>query len=458
MKICKKLTALFTALCILSAMFGGMSVMAADEVTPTSISIDFDNFTTNDEATLTNDDWTTVLRRRTNTGDKSGSDLMNYECVKGARGKAADDGALKAYYKSGTLEAGTDVAMFLKFNPKNPIFVENGEYYEVSMDLLWEGPGTTKQVRAGIPGDDGTLSNQITYLIDIGGNGKVTSPALCADNGNKFTKSPDYTTKAGVWYNYRFVVKAGENNPASGLDADKSYHWIYINGVLVSEGTFTHYNRNKDNTDKITRFRGFSYIWYLFNEKTLTSKPSADTEITIDDPSIIYLDNLSISKPEALPEVKNIKTVDFDTHTVSNDISAVQSDLVKNPGYYNDVHYPNLTGDVYNIADGIYGKDTGDHSLFMQKGTDWTHSIDETQFVGFTEVGYNTSGATDTTVSTNPGDFYEMELSMAWDGDGENKAVQTFYNIDQPGDGKATGYTLNVSSTGNVTAMNTSIP
>ena len=59
------------------------------------------------------------------------SDLMNYECVKGARGKAADDGALKAYYKSGTLEAGTDVAMFLKFNPKNPIFVENGEYYEV---------------------------------------------------------------------------------------------------------------------------------------------------------------------------------------------------------------------------------------------------------------------------------------------------------------------------------------
>ena len=93
MKNCKKIAALFTALCMLTAMLGGFSALAADETPSTggsggaggsaavskSISLDFDSFTTNDEASLSKDDWTVQLRRRTNAGDNTGSDLRTYE-------------------------------------------------------------------------------------------------------------------------------------------------------------------------------------------------------------------------------------------------------------------------------------------------------------------------------------------------------------------------------------------
>lgn len=460
MKNCKKIAALITALCMLATMLGSIGVMAADTEANAPLSLSFDSFTTNDEASLSNDDWTVQLRRRTNAFDKTGSDLMTYECAKGVHGKAVDDGAMKLYFKSGTLEANTDPALLPRFTPNAPVYVEKGEYYEVSTDILWEGAGANKQIRAGIPGDDGSLANKgvITYLLNIDANGKVTSPAFRPDNGGAFTKSPGYMAKAGAWYNIRFVVKAGENNPASGLDEDKNYHWIYINGTLVSEGVFTHYDRNKGNQDKITKFRGFSYFWYLINERTLTSKPSADTEIELTNPSITYIDNLSIAKYASFPEMKNTKVMDFNTHTLSTDVAAVKANLVANHGYFGNVGYQNLTGDVYNIVDGVYGKEKGDHSLFMQKGADWAANIDPTQFADYYEAGHHTGGIVDASINTNPGDFYEMEISMAWNGETEVKAVQTFYNIDKPGDGKAGGYLLGVAENGSVVVLGKSAP
>ena len=461
MKKIKRISALFMVVAMLMTMLGGISVNAEETASGDaipSVSYDFSEFTTNDEASMNNDDWTVQIRRRTNVSDKTGSDLMNYESVKGALGKATDDGAIKiAYSPEGIIEANADPASFFRLQPKNPIFVENGDFYEISLDMAWAGAGSSKEIRVGIPGDDGSLTGVIAYLLNISSAGVVKSPALIPDNGGKLTKSANYTVAANTWYNYRFVVKAGENKPESGLTEDMSYHWIYINGTLVSEGPFVHYERNKGMQDKITRFRGFSYMWFLCSDNKATTKPTADSEYKNDNPATTYIDNVRISKPSALPEIVNTKTMDFNTFTPSNDTASVKSQITAIHGFYPKTAYQNLTGDVYNIRDGVYGKAAGDRSLFMQKSAEWTHSIDETQYVQYEEAGYHTGGLR-ASIYTEPDDFYEMQLSMAWDGETENKAVQTFYNIDQEGDGKAVGYTINVAPNGSVVAMGTSIP
>ena len=273
---------------ILALTSMAMPVFAAHSAYPTphTRSFDFNGLTVADPADANsafqsyfgNDTEFYQVLVEQGVGESVARNTYRYDAVDQVFGKEAGDKAMRIWI-DGTKETytGTDPMQKLILNDKNTesdltrMNIQKGEYFDLSFDIAVDGGAGEKGVAMQYAGHDGRRYKII----------QVTDTNVVKVFGMDTGK----TIKAQKWYNFRLVIRAGDDAAADAKD--HNYFWFYIDNQVIKRGIFkpTH-----DNGVQINCFTGFNYFWfyqYAFADY-LPTEPTTFAERDL------YLDNIKM--------------------------------------------------------------------------------------------------------------------------------------------------------------------
>lgn len=326
----------------------------------------------------------------------------------------------------------------------------NGEYYELSFDYKWDGTPVQKDVRVVNNG----WSGQPAYLYQINKNGWLSSPYLGTGG--------ICTLNKGVNYNIKLVVKAnntGENTVTKSSDTaltttNAHQYWLYINGALLKQGSFRNSSRNNGTVFNCNHFEGFEKVLFL-----LFSDGAQNAEYTNTNPPKWYIDNVIVSKYEKQPLniVEFSHSYNFDNLTADNTedfLSQAKADAHGWQGQVNGASYYDMKAQK-----GALGRWDDDASFVSTVSED----IVDYNRLELVEPGYSITAKSEQEITApmmNTGEYYDMEIYMAYSGTGTSVGVQGFYTNSAATDGKQYGYIVAIDGNkgGIVTAFNKDFP
>lgn len=485
MKWLKREFAALTAAVLTVVSLGGIPVSAAT-VAPHTRNYDFNTAAIANPASVTEselkaifgEEWKGVSLQKPLLVDQGTSvdpkNTYRYAIVDKAFGKEPGDKAFRMWIDGGeSTNPKTDPMQKLMLTDgmnqtsNNAMVLNKGEYLDLSFDMAFSGGMGEKGLQAQYVGKFAKDGRRYP-IVTVTGGGEVkvlNQDVFNVDGARKVTLTQN------SWYNFRLVMRAGDD--AAENAADKNYYWFYIDNQLVKEGIFKPQN---DKGDSIDCFTGFNFYWFYQSAfdgnipETATTYPERN----------LYLDNLKfISSKEQPAAVMSSKKLSFDGIGTLNDDSVSQ--LSENPGYWHlsqkisDVNKEdNLDYTCAAVKGGVYGKASDDYALDLynragNKGNvgrtfrfgDIDEQSGEVKPNGVQLAGVKKSNNEIRCMKAEQGDYYDIEFYAAWQAN-TNLQLEGYYmgQLTMPETGAnywaatGKGVLLNVWTNGTVKLLN----
>ena len=446
MKWLKREFAALTAAVLTVVSLGGIPVSAAT-VAPHTRNYDFNTAAIANPASVTEselkaifgEEWKGVPWQKPLLVDQGTSvdpkNTYRYAIVDKAFGKEPGDKAFRMWIDGGeSTNPKTDPMQKLMLTDgmnqtsNNAMVLNKGEYLNLSFDMAFSGGMGEKGLQAQYVGKFAKDGRRYP-IVTVTGGGEVkvlNQDVFNVDGARKVTLTQN------SWYNFRLVMRAGDD--AAENAADKNYYWFYIDNQLVKEGNFkpTH----DSDAGSIVCFTGFNFYWFYQSAfdgnipETATTYPERN----------LYLDNLKfISSKEQPAAVMSSKKLSFDGIGTLNDDSVSQ--LSENPGYWhlsqkisNVNEEDNLDYTCAAVKGGVYGKASDDYALDLynragNKGNtgrtfrfgDIDEQAGNVNLNNVAQAGVKKSNNEIRCMKAEQGDYYDIEFYAAWQ---ENSMLQ----------------------------------